>query len=78
MAPLGGVPSVSAQAAIVIWIDNGVFALRQANASERIAIAQAAVQKHQQYNRLFEPVRNGKNERSDFRPQRVGEPRIAD
>lgn len=66
---LGGVPFVSTQAGIVIGIDNGVFALRQANASEWITIAQPAIPEQGYDDRLFQPGRYFDDQLDDFRPQ---------
>jgi hypothetical protein len=71
MAGPGGVPFVSAQAPIVFGIDNGVFALRQADASERIAIAQPTIDKRQEYDRCFYPIWNGKYDFGDLGPRSV-------
>ena len=63
-----GKPSVPAQVLVVVWVDDGEFALRQGNSSEGVAVAQPTIQKHEKHYRLLDPAWNGKDDFGDACP----------
>ena len=52
------VPAVLTYSLIVLGIDDSVFSLGQADSSERVAVADTPIQKHEKYDRPFEPIRD--------------------
>jgi hypothetical protein len=76
---LAGVPFVSAQPVVVVGVHDGVFALREGDSAERIAVPQLSVPEQRQHGRPFQPARYSDfdNELDDFpRPPRCAECRI--
>jgi len=68
MAPHADVPFVSAQAVVVFGVHDGVFALRQGDSAERVAVAKPSVPEHRQHGQPFQPARysDSDDELDDF------------
>ncbi len=64
IAVLSSIPFVFRESGIIIWVNDGEFALGQRNSSKGEAIAKAPVQKYEENNRPFNP---GWNFYGDFR-----------
>jgi hypothetical protein len=55
-------PFVLAEPVIIVRVNDGVFALRQRDASEGVAVAEPAIQKYKENERPYQPFRNCKRQ----------------
>ena len=69
IAPFADVPFVAVEAVEIVGVHDGVFSLREADASESVAVTQLSVQEHRQHGRHFQPGRDSDfdGELDDFR-----------
>ena len=64
-----GVPFVSAEAGVIVGVDDGVFALGEGYSAERVAVAEAAIEKQKPDDRLFEDLGDVKDELDNCPPR---------
>ncbi len=53
-----GEPFVPAEPIVIVWVNDGKFALSKSYSAESVAVANAAIQKHRKDDDALKPVRD--------------------